>query len=118
MAVQTFETMLWDDRASVAPHLTKVLSILEDAGYTPWTKWEPTTAIDGPPGTYVCYALDTDPHSGLRNYDFRVFEDARRPVVDRVIETLRELDDRPNIEAPSKPPKVLRRKQRRAERKR
>lgn len=47
---------------------------------------------NGVPGTYVCYELDLDPRTGVRNYDFRVFEDASRPVIDRIIEVLREPD--------------------------
>lgn len=52
--------------------------------------------MTGPPGTYVCYELDLDPHTGVRNYDFRVFEDVSRPVIDRIVEALREPDVHPD----------------------
>lgn len=88
--IRTFDAVLWDDRASVAPHLSRVLAILEDAGYTVWTDWEPQTRAEGTPGTYVCHALDVDPRTGVRNYDLRVFEDATRPVIARITGVLRD----------------------------
>lgn len=118
MTVRTFDAMLWDDRASVAPHLSRVLAILEAAGYAVWTEWEPRITTNGSPGTYVCYVLDMDPRTGVRNYEFRVFEDAGRPVIDRIIEVLRDSDDRPHATASPKAPQQSRRKQRRVERKR
>lgn len=94
--LRTFDAMLWDDQASVAPHLSRVRAILEEARYAIWSEWVPGTATNGLPGTYVCYALDMDPRTGVRNYDFRVFEDEQRPVIDRIIEALRAPDDCPN----------------------
>jgi len=92
MTVRKFETMLWDDRATAAPLLSRVCSILQDAGYRVWNTGEQQPSGDAVPGTYVCYELDLDPRTGVRNYDFRVFEDASRPVIDRIIEALREPD--------------------------
>jgi hypothetical protein len=94
MAVRKFETMLWDDDATAAPFLSR--SIVQDAGYRVWNTGEQRPVGDGAPGTYVCYELDLDRRTGVRNYDFRVFEDVSRPVIDRIIEALREPDVGPN----------------------
>src|SRR5580765_4273850 len=97
MMVRKFETMLWDDHATVAPFLSRVRAIVEGAGYAIWSEvpWQPPFG-EGVPGTYVCYELDMDPRTGVRNYDFRVFEDPARPVIDRIIEALRDPEDGPS----------------------
>ncbi|HEY3745896.1 MAG TPA: hypothetical protein VGL17_06620 [Gemmatimonadaceae bacterium] len=93
--VRKFETVLWDDHSTVISFLSRVRNIVEDAGYLTWNTGEQRPSGDGAPGTYDCYELDLDPRTGVRNYDFRVFEDGARPVIDRIIEALREPDDGP-----------------------
>lgn len=59
-----------------------------------------------------------DPRTGVRNYEFQAFEDAERPVIDRIKEVLRDADDARNATAAPKAQPHSRRKQWRAERKR
>jgi hypothetical protein len=89
MTVRKFETMLWDDHATVAPFLSRVRTILDDAGYVMWNEGPQRPSGDGAPGAYICFELDMDPRTGLRNYDFRVYEDPQRPVIERIVEALR-----------------------------
>ncbi len=93
MPVRKYEVTLFNDEAMVAPYLSRVCSIVERAGYVSSEEASRKPWIEGAPGSYVCEEMDVDGRTGTRTYDFRVFEDPERPVIDRIIQILRG-DDR------------------------
>jgi hypothetical protein len=89
MPVRTYATTLYNDEAMVAPLLSRVCSIVTDAGYVYSEEASRRSSVEGAPGSYVCDEIDVDGRTGTRTYDFRVFEDPQRPVIDQIIATLR-----------------------------
>jgi hypothetical protein len=86
MASRSLTTTLHDE--ATEPLSSRVRAIVEDAGYVRLDEARRRPHDDGPAGHYVCDEIDVG-IPGTRSYDFRVFEDPERPVIDLVSEALR-----------------------------
>lgn len=94
--VRVFKATLYNDEAMGEPLLSRVCAIVERAGYVYADDAERRPYLGGSPGSYVCNEIDVDGRTGTRTYDFRVFEDPARPVIELVAAAISRWDREPD----------------------